>query len=330
MPKHSLQRGHGAAGLLLAWLLFHASGARAADREQLSVTLQLTAPDVAAAATRLRAVLAAHPSAEQLSFLEQDSVSATIRVPPSDLTTFVDAAAGVATVARRELNRTDVTQQLDSCARSQRELRAELDRLERAKANDADEAIRLADAVRQRRSEAASYEDECRLTIEGTDRATISIFISSSTPTPHSAEPHFFPGVRFSHLFNAGGAGTSNLFSLGLSAQFAEYVTFEVDLFRAVGTTGTFLDGMVMSAGFDTGSALLGKRRFFSPHLGLRIGVSALTGRVDLATGITAGITFVRLKYFQLDAQVRLWGFFGNRAGAHLGVQSGVVASVGF
>ncbi|MFT3712884.1 MAG: hypothetical protein QM817_34965 [Archangium sp.] len=41
-------------------------------------------------------------------------------------------------------------------------------------------------------------------------------------------------------------------------------------------------------------------------------------------------MTLVQLQYFQLDAQVRLWGFFGNRAGAHLGVQSGLVVAFGF
>ena len=53
-------------------------------------------------------------------------------------------------------------------------------------------------------------------------------------------------------------------------------------------------------------------------------------GRVDLATAATLGLELVHRHRLRIDAQVRLWGFFGSAQGAHLGVQSGVIASLGF
>ncbi|MFT3712883.1 MAG: DUF4349 domain-containing protein [Archangium sp.] len=270
MRTATLNRGLTAAALVC--LLTHSTAARAA--EIVEVTLQFTVDDVAAVTTRLREVMAAHPQVEQVNFLEQNASSATLRLPVDDVPAFLDAAAAVGHVTRREVNRNDVTAQLRQCAERQREVRIELERLERSKPNDADEAIRLADSVRQRRVDTETLAEECRVTKEASERATIFVSVNPLVPpAPRPVDPHFFPGVRGTHLFDASANGATGLLGLGLSARFGEYVTFEADLYRALESRSSFLDGFIMSAGFDIGSALFGVRRFFSPHLGVRAGI---------------------------------------------------------
>ena len=72
---------------------------------------------------------------------------------------------------------------------------------------------------------------------KGAERARAQVTVTVNPiaiRTEPVVDPRFFPGVRFSHLIDAGNVGVAGLLGLGLTAHFGEYVGFEVELFRDV------------------------------------------------------------------------------------------------
>jgi len=307
------------------WLLTLATSAFAADEQQVTASVVVLVDDLPSASRRLFTLL---EGAEQTTDSTPSSVTSVVTLAPEEAERLLDAVAALGRVTQRELVR---TAQLATCADRRRWIEKERLLLEGAKPGSADEMIRLADSLRAHRQEAAAME-ECV-----SSRSTVTISLGSAADAvqrPPGVEPRFFPGARFSHLLDASGTGTSGLFGIGLSVQLADVLTFEVELFRSVTALGgrEGADAFLFSAGLDVPSELLGagKRTFLNPHLGVRLGVSSMWGRVDLAAGVTVGLELVHLRALRIDAQVRAIGLLGNSAGPHLGLQSGITVAVGF
>ena len=69
-----------------------------------------------------------------------------------------------------------------------------------------------------------------------------------------------------------------------------------------------------------------GRRRWLNPYLGARVGYARILGLNDVATTGVVGLEIYKTKTFLVDMQFRLHGFFGNKQGAHVGLQP----SIGF
>jgi len=310
-----------------------------ASPQQVRAKLTVSVKEVPPALTRLHALLATF-GAEVTQESSGGSVQMTVRLPPQQVQRFLDAVAALGEVTYRETSTADVRSSLAALARRRPSQQAQLEATERAvkalKAEGAD-ASQLEATVPELRALLAQDEEEQERLEDAVARAWVDVGLTTAPP-PRPSQPElserdilFRPGARVSSLFDVGSTGTVWLWGLGLSLQPKPWLTFEAEFFRAAdalsGREGA--DALLFSVGLDATSRLFGrgKRRFFNPHLGLRVGVSASFGRVDAVTGVSAGVELVHAQRLVVDVQLRALGQWGNRRGAHLGVQPGLTVA---
>jgi len=318
---------------------------------RVQATVQVLVKELQPATLSLRALvstLGAQAPQERTDRTER----MTVRLPPAQVDHLLDMVGMLGEVQLRQRSVDDVRPQLDELARRRPGLMA---RLEAAKAanparppppppsmEDCEDGCGedgCDGGPRSRvdwlESELAGLDEQQRQLEDSVARAQVTVVLTTEAPPP---EPRysdrdilFYPGVRVSSLFDVGGTGTVTLLGVGLSLQPAQWVAFEAEFFRATNALSARegADAFIVSVGLDATSRLFGrgKRKFFNPHLGLRLGVSASFGRIDAVTGVSVGLELVRVQRFVLDVQVRALGQWGNKSGAHLGVQPGLTVA---
>lgn len=310
--------------------------AQVAAAKQVRATLTVRVRDVDAASRQLR-IAASQASAEVVSERRTNTYFVALRLAPERVERFVEAAAALGETQVRELSADDVRASLDATARRRRQAAQRLERAERAALlmKDTAEAGMLDEQVFGLQSELEGLDAE-RVSLEdAAARAWVEVTLTDSTPPPPPAisdrDIAFYPGVRVASLVDLGATTNVALWGVGLSLQPNQWLSFEASFFRASGALAgrSGADAFLFTVGLDATSRLFGwgKRTFFNPHLGLRLGVGASFGRVDAVTGVSLGLEVVRLQRLVVDVQVRGLGQWLNRQGPHVGIESGVTVS---
>ena len=156
---------------------------------------------------------------------------------------------------------------------------------------------------------------------------------AANAPT-EPIEPYFYATATLSHLVDARSNSADGLLGAGVSVRLLKYLVFELDVYRRVNALAApaGLDGLLLTVGADGYSDRFGsgERRFFNPRLGLRVGVSALSGRVDLAIGGAVGLEVYKTHSWNIGVQLTALVLVGNHDGPHAGIQSELYAGFGF
>ena len=299
-----------------------ASGAEPAPGEKLMITGDVTAitDDVAglAASIRARAVQVGGAVAnEEVSGDAQHRQAAlTLRLPPATMSAFIDWLAERSTLDRRHLQTTDVTRQYVDRDLAIRNLEITMARLhELAKRQNAElkDVIAVEHEMTRVRGELEKLRGEQRLLGDQVARATLTVSIQMKRGVHAEPELKFelVPHLSLMHLVDAGGR-VANRTGGGVSVMFSRWFSLDFQMFPREGddarsymltmTTATYSD-------FLGG----GRRRFFNPYLGLRVGAAHLNGLPALAYGADAGVEIVRFKLFLVEISGRALGLWYRR-----------------
>jgi hypothetical protein len=195
------------------------------------------------------------------------------------------------------------------------------------KANNVQEILHVEGELARLRSEIDRVKGNLRWLADRAARATVQISLRTDQPQPQivaeEPEARFYPGIRATYLGDyQADEGTSGYIGGGLTLRFSRSLGFEIDGLRNIDSDRRGLDIFMATFGGDVYSEFLGdgKRRWLNPYLGLRGGYARFLG-TDQA---------VKSDFLEIDADVRLLGFFFGKLGAHAAIQPTLGANVAF
>ncbi|GAC1544448.1 MAG: hypothetical protein NVS3B10_31930 [Polyangiales bacterium] len=262
-----------------------------------------------------------------------------IRVPSSEVDKLLDGVNGVGKVRAREVKARDVGKEYHDDLILLENLKTTMKRYEEilAKADKVSEILQIEGELARIRGQVEQVQGTLRWLKDRTSRSTVYLRLVPERPGEELHEPtaKLYPGLRANYLIDVRNDGTRERFvGFGLSLHFARAFSIDLDGMRRVGDGGA-LDGLqafIATMGGDFYSDFFGggKRRWFNPYLGARVGYARILGENDaVATGVL-GLEVYRSKNVMIDVQGRLHGFFGNPHGAHVGVQPSVGINLAF
>ena len=293
-----------------------------AANEKLTVTGDVTAitDDVAGLAASIRAhaieVGGAIASEQVSGDAQHRQGSLTLRLPPAKMSAFIDWLAERSLLDRRQLQTTDVTRQYVDRDLAIRNLEVTMARLhELAKRQNADlkDIIAVEHEMTRVRGELERMRSEQRTLGDQIARATLTIAIRMKHGVHAEPELKFelVPHVTQLHLVDAGGRA-ANRTGGGVSVMFSRWFSLDFEMFPREGANAR---SYLATATTATYSDFLGggRRRFFNPYLGLRVGAAHLNGLGAFAYGADAGVEIVRFKLFLVEISGRALGLWYRR-----------------
>jgi hypothetical protein len=253
-----------------------------------------------------------------------------LRIPSPRIDQFLDGINGVGRVKARDVKARDVGKEYHDSLLLLSNLETTMARYNDIlqKAKDVKEILAIETELARLRTQIDQVKGNITWLKDRTARSTVYLRLIPVRPDYDLdvPEPKFFPGLRASYLLDARGEGEKDKFvGFGLSLQFARAFTIDIDGMRKVGDGGAFegLQAFLVTMGGDIYSDYFGagRRRWLNPYLGARAGYARILGLNDFAATGVAGLEIFKSKTFLVDVQFRLHGFFGNKQGAHVGLQ---------
>jgi hypothetical protein len=313
-------------------------------REMLDIEARLSieVEKVADAAARVRELAASHGGQIVADTVTDESGSTggafTIRVPSRGSSVFLEALSGVGIVRSRQVTARDIGKEFHDAQIHLRNLEVTLKRYEEilAKAQDVKQILEIEREMQRIRGEIDRVKGDLRWMSDRAARATIYLTLFSARPDvapTFAPEAKIYPGIRGFHLADFRDGQSAGYLGAGLSIAFARWWSFDIDGARRIGGDGRGLDLFMITGGGETYSDFLGggRRTWFNPYVGLRVGYARLLGHDEVVLGGTVGLEIYKTKVVRFDLQSRLLGFFGNRnVGGHLAVQPAVTLHVAF
>ncbi len=309
---------------------------------EASVSVEVT--KVHDAAGKLREMVKKHSGTTINDVVNDDhgrvSANFTIRVPSGDAGTFLDDIGGLGIVRARNVVARDITKQFHDAQIYLRNLHVSLKRYEEilAKANTVTEILQIENEMRRIRGEIDRVKGDLTFMKDRAARATIHVSLFTTTPDElnptYNPKAKLHPGIRVSYLgdfFRE--SGNLGFYGFGLSLQFDRSWTVDIEGYRKITNPGTGLDAFLLTAGGDLYSDFLGggKRNFFNPYFGFRLGYARVTGLNDFAAGVTLGVELFKTKMVMLDLTGRAFALVGNKQdGAHMAASSALTFHVAF
>jgi hypothetical protein len=290
--------------------------------EKLMITGAVTAitDDVAGllAAVRARATeIGGTIANEELSGDAQHrDASITLRLPPAAMTAFIDWLGERSTLDSRRLTATDVTREYFDRDLAIRNLELTMSRLhDLAKRPNADlkDVIAVENEMTRVRGELERLHGEQRLLGDRVARATLTVRLSMKHGVHAEPELKFelVPHLTLLHLVDAGGR-SANRAGLGVSVMFSRWFSLDFEMLpRKDANARSYLLTMTTATYSDFLGG--GRRRFFNPYLGLRVGGAKLNGITGLAYGADVGLEIVRFKLFLVELSGRAMGLWYHR-----------------
>lgn len=256
--------------------------------------------------------------------------SMRLRVPSEQLPALLNWMDSQGEVSARRTKATDVSKQVFDHRLALESLNKTLTRMQQLLERpdlDIDSVLKIESEMNRLRTEIEKIQGELRFVKDRVAQATLDINVRSTAKT---SSEKFYPGVRVSHmrLLDPKSRSASRL-GLGISARVPhqDRLTYSLDVFEAVdGEKKSF----VATMGGDVYSRLLGdgKRQFFNPYIGGRIGYGRLEGSNFVLTG-EAGLEILNSKYAKLEVNTQLTSFIG-KGGPDLAMISGAEFSLAF
>jgi len=286
---------------------------------QLVVTgsVELSADDVRATAAAVRA-----GARERGGLLVADEVTGArygararfqIRLPPEQVTGFVDWLGSQGTVESSQLSASDVSQQYFDQELRLHALHVELDRLEKLMTEHPNAALEDVLAIEREmtrvRADIEQLEGQHRYLGDRAARATLDVHITGREAIVSGAPEQKFTlvGHGLAWSFVDGGPRHRERFGAGVQLLLARRFDFTFDVLPARGGDAR---SMLLSMGGALYSDFLGRGRrlFGNPYLGLRVGGGGVNGRGAFAYAAELGVELVNHRHFLVDLTGRALG----------------------
>jgi hypothetical protein len=268
-----------------------------------------------------------------------NEASLTLRVPSGASDVFFDELRRVGEVLSQQISVRDVGKEFHDAGILLRNLEATMKRYEEIlqKANNVQEILHVEGELARLRAEIDRVKGNLRWLADRAARATVQITLRTDQPQPQivaeEPEARFYPGIRATYLGDyQADEGTSGYIGGGLTLRFSRSLGFEIDGLRNIDSDRRGLDIFMATFGGDVYSEFLGdgKRRWLNPYLGLRGGYARFVGTDQAVLGSTLGVEIFKSDFIEIDADVRLLGFFFGKLGAHAAMQPTLGANVAF
>jgi hypothetical protein len=290
-----------------------AQGLPAVPPQKLVVTgrVEVIAPDVdglvRAVRDRARAVRG-QVANEEVSGATRDQPRASVRVrlPPDEVTPFVDWLGTRAEVLARDLAAQDVSQTYVDQELALRNLRTTMERLEAlaARGGKLSEVLEIEREVTRVRGEIERIEGEHRLL---GDRVALAVIDLSIAPAAGALAPRamfqLMPSAAVLAFADPRGRPGTRA-GAGLTLMFSRLGSLELQLFPATRADPRAVFVTVQSAAY---SDFLGggRRRFLNPYLGLLAGGAEVSGEGAFTAGALLGVELYRGPHLLVDLTTR-------------------------
>lgn len=253
-----------------------------------------------------------------------------IRVPPAAVEDFVAWLGQQGEVTHQFIERTDVSRQFIDQAIALENLQLTLDRtraLLQREDLDIQQVLVIEGELTRLRGRIEQIKGEQRWLENRVAQATLNVNLRSETEVFLRPSAKFYPGPRLTGLYFLDREdGPKGRLGGGAALYFTPQTSVELDVFagRDGGSSGllTTIGGSVYSDFLGRG-----RRRFFNPHLGMRLGFAHFDAP-SFAFGAGAGVELFKHEYLMIDTNVRVMGLLGSDGvdTALLGNLSAIVA----
>jgi hypothetical protein len=265
------------------------------------------------------------------------SAQLTLRVPSRSTQAVFEDLEKVGSVLNQTVTARDIGKEFFDANLRLSSLSATLRRYEEilAKASKVEEILRIEQELARLRAEIEQVKGDLRWLSDRAARATLHVSLRERVPEvaySEEPEPKLYPGLRAPLLLDFGRSDGQLHAGGGVSARFARAFSIDLDVLRRFGSESRGPDVLLISAGGEVYSDLLGsgERRFLNPYLGFRAGYARIEDHNQAIVGGTAGIELFKNRWFDLDLETRHYLAFIGPRGAHYLLEPGLAASVAF
>jgi len=261
-----------------------------------------------------------------------------VRVPVQAAHDFLAALEELGAVRARNLVVRDIGKQYFDATLRLENLQLTLARYQQllARAQNVQEIMSIEARLSEVRGQIEQIKGELRWMRDRAARATVTVMLHSTGTYVEPIvrpEARFYPGLRASYLGDfRGDDGRAGYLGAGLSLRFSRYFSLDLEGLRGTDSDTSGLDLFLLTAGGEFYSEFMGEgnREWFNPYLGFRAGYARFLRRNEAAAGGVVGVEILRTEVVTVEAETRVYGFFGSSAGGHLGVQPALGVNVAF
>lgn len=239
-----------------------------------------------------------------------------LRLPPAAMSAFIDWLSQRSVLDSRRLHVTDVTREYFDRDLAIRNLELTMGRLhDLAKRPNAElkDILAVEQEMTRVRGELERLHGEQRLLGDRVARATLIIHLRMQHGVHAEPELKFelVPHLTLLHLVDANGR-VANRAGLGIGVMFSRWFSLDFEMLpRKDADARSYL--LTMSTATYSDFLGGGRRRFFNPYLGLRLGGAKLNGLGALAYGADIGLEIVRFRLFLVEISGRALGLWYHR-----------------
>ena len=315
----------------------------AATREMLDIeaNVALQVPSVKRAVKQLHQLAArigGVVTAERVDTSSQyGSAQLTLRVPSRSTQAVFEDLEQLGSVLNQTVTARDIGKEFFDANLRLSSLAATLRRYEEilTKASKVEEILRIEQELARLRAEIEQVKGDLRWLSDRAARATLHVSLrerASEIAYSEPAEPKFYPGLRAPLLLDFGRTEQLLHAGGGVSVRFARALSIDLDVLRRFGSEARGPDVLLISAGGEVYSDLLGggERRFLNPYLGFRAGYARIEDDNQAILGGTVGIELFKNRWFDLDLETRHYLAFIGPRGPHYLLEPGLAASLAF
>lgn len=243
-----------------------------------------------------------------------------VKLPPDGVDGFLTWLEGRGELHSKRIQSTDVSRQLVDQVIALENLQLTLDRLRALldrQGLSMQEILAIEQQMTRLRGEIERIKGEKRWLEHRVALATLTIDVrqrEDAVVLGQEAEAKLYPGPRAAALYLLDANGRERLrLGAGAAVHLLPRVSLEVDVFGDPDDTG---NAVLATVGGATYSDFLGRgrRRFFNPYLGLRLGFGYLGGPA-FAFGAGAGVELFKHEYVLVDVNLRAMGLAGRASG---------------
>ena len=276
-------------------------------------------------------------TAERIDTASQyGSAELTLRVPSRSTQVVFQDLEKLGTVLNQTVTARDIGKEFFDANLRLSSLNATRQRFEEIleKASKVEEILRIEQELARLRAEIEQVKGDLRWLSDRAARATLHVALRERVPEvaySEDPEPKFYPGLRAPLLLDFGRSEQQLHAGGGVSARFARAFSIDLDVFRRFGSDARGPDALLISAGGEVYSDLLGsgERRFLNPYLGFRAGYARIEEHNQAIVGGTAGIELFKNRWFDVDLETRHYLAFIGRGPRYL-LEPALAASVAF
>ena len=265
------------------------------------------------------------------------SAELTLRVPSRATRAVFEDLEKLGSVLNQTVTARDISKEFFDANLRLASLSATLRRYEQIleKASKVDEILRIEQELARLRAEIEQVKGDQRFLSDRAARATLHVSLRERVPEiamSEEPEPKLYPGLRAPLLLDLGRSEQRLHAGGGVSARFARGFSIDLDVLRRFGSGSSGPDALLISAGGEVYSDLLGggERRFLNPYLGFRAGYARIEHDNQAMVGGTAGLELFKNRWFDLDLETRHYLAFIGPRGPHYLLEPGFTASLAF